>query len=1019
MSSAFAGVWFEPTAAQLHIGVASPEGRRAAEGVVAHTGLAADVVVTPVRSTMAELLATQRQWNRKLADLFARGDVTTGLEPKLNAVSVSLSSSVSPAERAVLKHEASTADVNILVSVVQGSQLSVTPLAETKCTIFSPPWEKEEADCNRSLTSGVLIATRQRSGCTAGPLAIPLANRKERVVLTAGHCIDQEVNPFEVEWLAWNTKNEPGVIGKPENFSEGAKVGTKLGTKEANYCAGLCTGGDFGDIRIEPVWQTGNANNPVFAVTAEWKRKEPKSYPVSKEGIPMQGVTNCHEGYVSGESCGEILRLNVTGAWLHAEKIYILEGLVEDVGRGELIGEKGDSGGPWFYEPKLGNPNHEVEMEGTTVGITPECIKLTKKEKGVKYFPTLAECQSAEVLKENEEREGEWERKEYKCTLNEISKTGPNFYKTEANCKAGTQAGKGTWERKPEIHLVWEPLKQPVAGAAKGSLEVLKLELLTKKNETIHPEFYHCDQVGAKKGAWETSNCAKEETEGEYEKERLATTAKVGLTLAGGETIFETEDGGGIKCTKSEGAGEISEPTEIAKLKPVYKGCEEIDTKTKCKSGTVEGEVVANPLRGTPVYLDAALTKVGLLVEAEGGGALAKFKCGVYEWEITDSFICAITPENTMTTSYTLTCNIGTKEGFRRQEWRDVEETTPLHEIWLWLRHGEEYAGAPSAVGTTATVTSGESVEINAGGSPTVTSGSAASIGEREATLQGTVNPEGVETKYYFEYGITESYGSKTAEASAGSGTSSVEVSKTITGLTANTKYYYRLVATNSNGTTDGTNQTFTTTTQWSAQEPPVPTGAKFSDLFGGACTSSTECIGVGYFESSSEKDVPLAEKWSGTTWSSQEPPAPTGAKFSDLRGASCASSTACIAVGAFENSSEKDVPLAEKWNGTTWSSQEPPAPTGAKFSYLFGVSCASSTACIAVGFVENSSGTWVPLAEKWNGTAWSSQEPPAPTGATSSDLSGVSCASSTECIAVGYFENNSSEYVSLADRYE
>jgi hypothetical protein len=95
---------------------------------------------------------------------------------------------------------------------------------------------------------------------------------------------------------------------------------------------------------------------------------------------------------------------------------------------------------------------------------------------------------------------------------------------------------------------------------------------------------------------------------------------------------------------------------------------------------------------------------------------------------------------------------------------------------------------------------------------PMATTGAATGVTEREATLHGTVNPEGKETKYYFEFGTTESYGSKSAEASVGSGTGSVEVSKTLTGLAANTQYHYRIVATSGNGTTDGTDKVFTTT---------------------------------------------------------------------------------------------------------------------------------------------------------------------------------------------------------------
>ena len=38
-------------------------------------------------------------------------------------------------------------------------------------------------------------------------------------------------------------------------------------------------------------------------------------------------------------------------------------------------------------------------------------------------------------------------------------------------------------------------------------------------------------------------------------------------------------------------------------------------------------------------------------------------------------------------------------------------------------------------------------------------------------SLTGTVNPERDDTSYYFQYGVTRSYGSQTAIAAAGSGT--------------------------------------------------------------------------------------------------------------------------------------------------------------------------------------------------------------------------------------------------------
>lgn len=83
------------------------------------------------------------------------------------------------------------------------------------------------------------------------------------------------------------------------------------------------------------------------------------------------------------------------------------------------------------------------------------------------------------------------------------------------------------------------------------------------------------------------------------------------------------------------------------------------------------------------------------------------------------------------------------------------------------------------------------------------------SLYETQATLSGTVNPRGHEAKYFFEYGTTTSYGSSTAEGSTGSGTSPVSVSTTVTGLTAQLTYHYRLVAKTGNHLSYGKDEVF------------------------------------------------------------------------------------------------------------------------------------------------------------------------------------------------------------------
>ncbi|MGA9285447.1 MAG: hypothetical protein WBV85_08390 [Solirubrobacteraceae bacterium] len=113
---------------------------------------------------------------------------------------------------------------------------------------------------------------------------------------------------------------------------------------------------------------------------------------------------------------------------------------------------------------------------------------------------------------------------------------------------------------------------------------------------------------------------------------------------------------------------------------------------------------------------------------------------------------------------------------------------------------------------------------------PSVSTGTASGIQTPNATLNGTVDPNGLSTKYHFEYGTTPSYGVSTGEGSAGSGTSSVPESTAITGLAAGTTYYFRIVATSPTGTSYGNPGSFLT------QPPPVvSTNAASSILEEGA----------------------------------------------------------------------------------------------------------------------------------------------------------------------------------------
>jgi hypothetical protein len=94
---------------------------------------------------------------------------------------------------------------------------------------------------------------------------------------------------------------------------------------------------------------------------------------------------------------------------------------------------------------------------------------------------------------------------------------------------------------------------------------------------------------------------------------------------------------------------------------------------------------------------------------------------------------------------------------------------------------------------------------------PVATTGPATAVGSSSATVSGAVDPGGQSTTWYVEYGTSTSYGSKTAAAGVGSGTTAMSVSTHLTGLKPGTTYHYRVVAANGAGTSHGGDAVFTT----------------------------------------------------------------------------------------------------------------------------------------------------------------------------------------------------------------
>jgi hypothetical protein len=157
--------------------------------------------------------------------------------------------------------------------------------------------------------------------------------------------------------------------------------------------------------------------------------------------------------------------------------------------------------------------------------------------------------------------------------------------------------------------------------------------------------------------------------------------------------------------------------------------------------------------------------------------------------------------------------------------------------------------------------------------------------------------------------------------------------------------------------------------------------------LNGVSCTSSMVCTTVGWDDAGDG----IALRWNAGRWGFQFDSNPDLWAGSALYSVSCVSATMCAAAGGGNDSSSggavSNAGVAETWNGVKWTVREDTDPTST-FNYdLFGVSCASRTACLAVGFI----------SEWWDGRTWRLEQIPDPIA-----LLGVSCPTRTMCVAVG-----------------
>ena len=173
---------------------------------------------------------------------------------------------------------------------------------------------------------------------------------------------------------------------------------------------------------------------------------------------------------------------------------------------------------------------------------------------------------------------------------------------------------------------------------------------------------------------------------------------------------------------------------------------------------------------------------------------------------------------------------------------------------------------------------------------------------------------------------------------------------------------------------------------KWSKLTTPNPGGkaakGDISELASLGCATASNCWAAGiYGNFGTQTFLNEVLHWNGKKWSKQTTPDPDGTgtgASNQLVFVSCTSARSCWAVGDYGSISGGTGTIlneALRWNGKKWSLTATPNPAGTANGdqdELFGVRCTSGSNCWAVGEQEESGGSELNQALRWNGTKWS-----------------------------------------------
>ncbi|HWM64719.1 MAG TPA: trypsin-like serine protease [Solirubrobacterales bacterium] len=949
----YAGVWFDNEKSEFVVPLLPGADRATVASKLAGRGLGEDYRLASAESSWEELEAAQTRIDGKMRPLVREGLVQTYLDSRTNDVVIRQAADAGKEERGEARGVAAAESVDVEVRASGSQQLLLSPQA---CE-FTP------SICDAPLRGGVGMWPKgtypwvpDEAPCSVGFKAVGKTHGN-RFVLTAGHCAQ-----VASQWESFPfSQTASGYIGAVEEY---------VAPPASDY-AKIKANGNYWD---KPSW-------PVKV--AYWGTNQEQA--INYEAYSYIGQYVCHAGANSGASCGTVTALDLTS--------HQPEGDVHQRTEFQTICSKGgDSGGPVFAgDAALGILTHNnIGVEGEN----PEYCK----EKG--YYTEITEAADAMGVTVGTRIGGPPTATTgsatnvgpYQATVG--GSAGPNSVETRYRFEYGTIAGYGQSA----------PIPEGSAGHGTAPVGVnTTLSGLTPVT-TYHYRLVATSQAGTAYGADAqfTTPAAppKATTEGitgiHVEDETGKGTLHGSVNAGGAQTHYRFEwgtvEGNKFDHSAPVPDGDAGKGTSDASVQAGIEGLKGLTEyhyrlRAENEKGTDTGSVktfttpdwrpAVSSVENSAPYVKEEAGKVDLSGKVNPKGFATGYR---FEWG---------TQVEYEEGKYNNKIPIPDKSIGSGESDVSVQQT-------IGVKGSTTYHYRLVAENTEGKTTGADKSFTTPDWKPSVNTGLTTGITDEGATLHAKVNSKGFATTYQFEYGTSGGYGTNVPASpkAIGFAQEDVAVSEALGGLSPDTPYYFRIVATNAEGTTYGPQRSF----------------KKFvrGQTFGIDCLASDDCLRVGEAEGSSEARI---EAWNGASWSQEPVPAPELVQWSTLNSVSCASATACVAVGHYERTGTAySQPFAVRWDGSDWTLMSVPLPAelgGPEVTTLKDVSCSAAGACTAVGFygAVNSYGEFNyghPWITRWNGSTWSQQSFASPEVTNNASFSGVSCPAADFCMAVG-----------------